>query len=70
MTPPFKRDPPTFFKKNNLNATNEPVFLVKAVAELVVNGFARLTKTRPKVVNPVSVSVQSNSKKCLIADLN
>ncbi len=60
---------PTFFKKNNLNATNEPIFLVKTVAELVVNGFTRLTKTRLKVVNPVSVSVQSNSKKHLIADL-
>ncbi len=68
--PPFKRDPPAFFKKNNVNALREPVFLVKAVAELLVNGFARLTKTPPKVVNPFSVSVQSNGKKRLIADLH
>ncbi len=32
--PPFKRDPPQFYKKNNLNARKEPDFVRKAVAEL------------------------------------
>ncbi len=41
----------------------------QAVAELLVNGFAKLTKKRPTVCSPFSVSIQANGKKRLIADL-
>ncbi len=37
--------------------------------ELLHNGFAKLSRTPPKVVNPFTVSVQLNGKKWLIADL-
>ncbi len=50
-------------------ARDEPDFVLKSVMELCHNGFAKLSRNKPMVVNPFSVSTQSNGKLRLIADL-
>ncbi len=67
--PPFESYPSPFYKKNNITAQNHPEFVFTSVMELLHNGFAKLSRNPPKVVNPFTVSVQSNGKKRLIADL-
>ncbi len=67
--PSFKIAPPAFFRKNNISAMRAQPFMLKAVSELLVNGFAKLSSTPPLVTNPFTVSIQANGKKRLIADL-
>ncbi len=67
--PPFEEVPSAFQAKNNTTATAHAKFVIGAIAEMLFNGFAKLTKTKPLVVNPFTVSIQSNGKKRLIADL-
>ncbi len=67
--PPFSTCPQPFADKNNVSATSNYSFVIKAVMEMLVNGFAKLTRTPPEVINPFTVSVQANGKKRLIADL-
>ncbi len=67
--PPFTHLPPPFEAKNNKSATQEQQFVLHAVLELLENGFAKLTRTRPRVVNPITVSCPVNGKKRLIADM-
>ncbi len=43
--------------------------MFKSIAEGLKNGCMRLVAEKPKVVNPLSVAVQSNGKKRLICDL-
>ncbi len=65
----FTSWPPRFEEDNNTTAVENYDFVLQSVAELFINGFAELTDTKPPVVNPSSVSIQSNGKKRLIADL-
>ncbi len=67
--PPFAQHPCPFREKNNKSAEKEADFVLQAVMDMLHNGFAKLTKDPPKVANPFSVSIQSNGKKRLIADL-
>ncbi len=67
--PPFCSKVPPFFARNNDNAKKELPFVLQAVSELLLNGFAKLKKRACLVTNPMSVSVQSNGKRRLIADL-
>ncbi len=67
--PPFLSTPPKFRKKNNATAIKNSQFVTHSVLELIINGFANLTKKPCKVTNPFTVSTQSNGKKRLIADL-
>ncbi len=67
--PPFLSTPPRFCKKHNTTATKNSDFVTHSVVELILNGFAKLTKKPCKVTNPFTVSIQSNGKKRLIADL-
>ncbi len=67
--PEFKHTPAPFFKRNNTTARNSPQFVLASVMDLLHNGFAKLTRQRPKVVNPFTVSVQGNGKQRLITDL-
>ncbi len=48
---------------------NKANFYLKAVSELFLNGFTKLTKFCPYIVNPFTVSIHPNSKKRLIVDL-
>ncbi len=68
-SPPFQSVPPAHFRKNNTSAMRAQPFVLKAVCELLVNGFAKLAPTPPLVTNPFTVSIQANGKKRLIADL-
>ncbi len=56
-------------KGNNNTAKAHADFVQTSVAELLVNGFAVLSESKPFVVNPITVSVQASGKKRLIADL-
>ena len=66
---PFISEPPTMFNKNNKSALNHSDFVTKAIQELCKLGTLEMTKIKPKVVSPLTVSVQSNGKKRLILDL-
>ncbi len=67
--PPFEGVPQAFEAENNTTAKVHAKFVISAVAEMLFNGFAKLTRTKPLVVNPFTVSIQSNGEKRLIADL-
>ncbi|MCP4549195.1 MAG: hypothetical protein GY835_22305, partial [bacterium] len=69
LVPEFTSYPPPFSAKNNTSALSAPKFVLKSVVELLHNGFAKLSKSPPRVVNPFTVSTQSNGKQRLIADL-
>ncbi|XP_014680270.1 PREDICTED: uncharacterized protein LOC106820250, partial [Priapulus caudatus] len=66
---PFYSDPPAQFIKNNKSALKEHEFVSGAISDLLHRGLIAECKTTPRVVNPLSVSVQSNGKKRLILDL-
>ncbi len=57
--PPFQSPPWAYFRKNNQSAMRELPFIVRAVSELLINGFAKLSPTPPPLVtNPFSVSTR------------
>lgn len=60
--------PPQSFFKNNTSALRESQFVHLSILELIKNGCIELCP-QPAVVNPLSVSVQSNNKLRLILDL-
>ena len=66
---PFITTPSVMFSKNNRSAFNHSDFVSQAVAELLLNNCIVQVKTRPHVVNPLTVSVQKTGKKRLIIDL-
>ncbi|MCP4605812.1 MAG: hypothetical protein GY847_35710, partial [Proteobacteria bacterium] len=67
--PPFTHLPPPFEAKNNSSASQNEQFVLFSILELLENGFAKLTRDRPRVVNPITVSCSASGKKRLIADM-
>ena len=58
--------PPYSVSKNNMSALRETVFVQEAISDLLDRGLIQKCDYVPKVVNPLTVSVQSNGKKRLI----
>ncbi len=61
--------PPVKQTKNNKSALKYPEFVSQAISELVKLGTVEVCQEIPHVINPLTVSVQSNGKKRLILDL-
>ena len=67
---PLYLTPPTAEFKNNSSALKHSDFVQSAILELVTSGrVCRVSKFYLRVINPLSVSVQSCGKKRLILDL-
>ncbi|VDI19346.1 Hypothetical predicted protein [Mytilus galloprovincialis] len=66
---PFITTPPVMFNENNKSAYNNAEFVSEAITDLLRNNCIVQVKSRPHVVNPLTVSVQSSGKKRLILDL-
>ncbi|VDI82350.1 Hypothetical predicted protein [Mytilus galloprovincialis] len=66
---PFITTPPVMFNENNKSAYNNAEFVSEAISDLLKNNCIVQVKSRPHVVNPLTVSVQSSGKKRLILDL-
>ena len=66
---PFKSIPPPKIMKNNRSALENKEFVAKSIQELIEKGCVEECDSAPLVVNPLTVSVQSNGKKRLILDL-
>ena len=66
---PFLTTPPKAGFKNNRSALEHPVFVNRAITELITAGSIVECLSPPTVVNPLSVAIQSSSKKRLILDL-
>ena len=66
---PFITTPDSVFSKNNKSAIDNAEFVSQAIAELLVNDCIEEVKTRPHVINPLTVSTQKSGKKRLILDL-
>ena len=58
-----------FSLKNNRSSLPHAEFVEEAIQDLVESGRVVETNVPPRVVNPLSVSVQANGKKRLILDL-
>ncbi|VDI04514.1 Hypothetical predicted protein [Mytilus galloprovincialis] len=65
---PFITTPDSVFSKNNKSAIDNAEFVSQAIAELLVNDCIEEVKTRPHVINPLTVSTQKSGKKRLILD--
>ena len=66
---PFVSFPEPAVFKNNRSSLSHADFVEDAIRDLVASGRGNDTKVPPRVVNPLSVSVQANGKKRLILDL-
>ncbi|VDI55330.1 Hypothetical predicted protein [Mytilus galloprovincialis] len=66
---PFYSIPPSTYLFNNLSALKNSDFVHTAIQDLLHRGLIVQCDQRPFVVNPLTVSVQSNLKKRLILDL-
>ena len=66
---PFVSFPEPAAFKNNRSSLSHAQFVEEAIRGLVESGRVVQTKVPPRVVNPLSVSVQANGKKRLILDL-
>ena len=55
--------------KNNRSSLSHAEFVEETIQDLVESGRVVETNVPPRVVNPLSVSVQANGKKRLILDL-
>ncbi|CAC5381524.1 unnamed protein product [Mytilus coruscus] len=66
---PFYSIPPSTYLHNNLSALKNSDFVHTAIQDLLQRGLIVQCDNRPFVVNPLTVSVQSNLKKRLILDL-
>ena len=66
---PFVSLPEPAVFKNNRSSLSHAEFVEEAVQDLVESGRVVETDVPPRVVNPLSVSVQANGKKRLILDL-
>jgi len=66
---PFISFPEPAVFKNNRSSLSHADFVEDAIRDLVESGRVLQTKVPPRVVNPLSVSVQTNGKKRLILDL-
>ena len=63
---PFLTTQPKACFKNNRSALAHPVFVNRAITELITAGSIVECLSPPAVVNPLSVAIQSNGKKRLI----
>lgn len=66
---PFYSNPISIGLPNNLSALNNSEFVCTAIQDLLIKNLIAECSTAPFVVNPLTVSVQSNGKKRLILDL-
>lgn len=66
---PFYSIPPRTISKNNMSALKESSFVTAAIQDLLDKSLIEKCSYLPKVVNPLSVSIQNNGKKRLILDL-
>ena len=66
---PFVSFPEPAVFKNNRSSLSHAEFVEEAIQDLVESGRVVETNVPPRVVNPLSVSVQANGKKRLILDL-
>ena len=66
---PFYSNPASVCLPNNKSALNHAEFVDTAILDLLAKGLVEETPDAPFVVNPLTVSVQSNGKKQLILDL-
>ena len=66
---PFVSFPEPAAVKNNRSSLSHAQFVEEAIRDLVESGRVVQTKVPPRVLNPLSVSVQANGKKRLILDL-
>ena len=66
---PFITVPQNAFFDNNHSALIHADFVSEAIQELILSGSVVQVSSPPQVVNPLSVSIQSRSKKRLILDL-
>ena len=66
---PFYSLPPVSFSKNNKSALLESKFVSEAIRDLLDRGLVTESEHIPTVVNPLTVSIQSNGKRRLILDL-
>lgn len=57
------------YLKNNNFALGEHSFVIEAITDLLDRGLVKICTKRPTVVDPLTVSVQSNGEKRLILDL-
>ncbi|CAC5393531.1 unnamed protein product [Mytilus coruscus] len=66
---PFITTPNSVVSKNNKSAIDYAEFVSQAIADLLVNDCIEEVKTRPHVINPLTVSTQKSGEKRLILDL-
>ena len=66
---PFVETPSEAIFRNNNSAIVDSEFVQKSIEELLLAGSISECKTPPKVVNPLSVAINSHGKKRLILDL-
>jgi hypothetical protein len=66
---PFYSIPPNSVSKNNRSALCEQEFVSSAIKDLLDRGLIKRCSHLPRVVNPLTVSVQNTGKKRLILDL-
>ena len=66
---PFITFPPNAFFDNNHSALMHTNFVLEAIQQLILSSSVVQVSSPPRVVNPLSVSVQSCGKKRLILDL-
>ena len=66
---PFISTPPPKHYSNNASALREADFVDQAIAELLSDNRVEELSSPPVILNPLTVSVQTNGKKRLILDL-
>ena len=66
---PFYSIPERSCLENNVSAINESAFVTEVIEDLLIRKLIVKCDYQPNVVNPLTVSVQSNGKKRLILDL-
>ena len=66
---PFISTPPPKHYSNNASAVREADFVDQAIAELLAENRVEELSSRPAILNPLTVSVQTSGKKRLILDL-
>ena len=66
---PFISTPPPKHYSNNASAVREADFVDQAIAELLADNHVEELSSRPAILNPLTVSVQTSGKKRLILDL-
>ena len=66
---PFYSLPGSAMLRNNKSAREHSSFVLEAISDLLDRGLIEQLDLIPKVVNPLSVSIQSSGKKRLILDL-